>query len=92
MILPPLARCYVNRLRDVFGNQGTLTIDGTGFLPFMPTDTPCDPAVQACANTTFRGEPEMLTRWGYDGPGWESWGPIEMERFLEHQGAHSRGW
>lgn len=24
-------RCYVNRLRDLLGSQGTLTIDGTGY-------------------------------------------------------------
>eukprot|EP01052_Picozoa_sp_SAG31_P033613 SAG31_NODE_3822_length_3852_cov_2.137490_3_plen_467_part_00 len=33
--------CYVNRLRAFLGNQGSITIDGTGFLPFFPTDTPC---------------------------------------------------
>ena len=81
--------CYINRLRQLFGNQGTITIPGTGILPFMPTNTTCIPAAgRPCTNTTYRGEPEMLSRWGYDDPHWESFSPQEMAELLDHQGVH----
>lgn len=78
--------CYINRLRQLFGNQGTITIPGTGILPFMPTNTTCIPTPgRPCTNMTYRGEPTMLSRWGYDDPFWEGFSPQEMAELLDHQ-------
>ena len=87
--------CYVNRLREFLGNQGTITLAGTGFLPFVSTNTSC--AGTACTNTTYRGEPEEFAEYGYTGPGWETWSAGEMRAFFDHQGidyvvADNGGW